>query len=35
MDYIYKILSYIIEADEIPDKKEFINTVKTGLSNVR
>ena len=31
MDYIYKTLSYIIEASEI-NKQDFINVVKTGLS---
>ena len=34
MDYIYTTLSYIVEASEIPDKREFIKTVKTGLSDV-
>jgi predicted transposase/invertase (TIGR01784 family) len=34
MNYIYTILSYIIEAGEIPDRKEFIKTIKTGLMTV-
>jgi conserved hypothetical protein (putative transposase or invertase) len=34
MNYIYTILSYIIEAGEIPDRQEFINTIKTGLTTV-
>jgi predicted transposase/invertase (TIGR01784 family) len=33
IDYIYKLLSYIIEAGEL-DKQEFIETVKTGLTQV-
>ena len=33
-DYIYKLLSYIIEAGNMPDKKEFVNTITTGLSNI-
>jgi predicted transposase/invertase (TIGR01784 family) len=31
MNYIYTILSYIVEAGEL-DKQEFIQTVKTGLT---
>jgi predicted transposase/invertase (TIGR01784 family) len=33
MNYIYTILSYIIEAGEL-DKQEFVKTVKTGLTQV-
>ncbi|CAL7960522.1 transposase [Gammaproteobacteria bacterium] len=34
MNYIYTILSYIFEAGEIPDKQEFVKTIKSGLSKV-
>jgi len=33
MNYIYTILSYIIEAGEL-DKQEFVKTIKTGLTQV-
>lgn len=33
MDYIYKVLSYIVEAGEI-DKQEFIKVVKSSLTKV-
>jgi predicted transposase/invertase (TIGR01784 family) len=31
-DYTYIIISYLFEVGEVPDKNEFIKTVKTGLS---
>jgi len=33
MNYIYTVLSYIIEVGEL-DKQEFVKTVKTGLTQV-
>ena len=31
-DYIYNIISYLFETGGVPNKAEFINTIKTGLS---
>ena len=34
LDYIYKILSYWVEAGEIKDEQKFQETIKKGLSNI-
>jgi len=32
MSYIYTILSYLVKAGEVKDQTEFVNTIKTSLS---
>jgi len=34
MSYIYTILSYLVKAGEVKDQTEFVNTIKTGLSEI-
>lgn len=34
MDYIYTVLSYIVQAGEIRDQQEFIKIVETGLTKI-
>ena len=34
MDYIYTVLSYIVQAGEIRDQQEFIEIVETGLTKI-
>lgn len=34
MDYIYTILSYIVKAGEVQNQTEFVDTIKTGLSEI-